>query len=167
MRADTRRVLAELRHQVETGHPDLSRPPTAAAKEAPLCGPLGPGVGVSSQGLDRPAVLYHSLMPADSPRVSPGGHHVCRWRAIRRMSQLDLAAADTTPRHLSVKETGRSRPGKDLILRIAGALTVPAARDLCGADTAELPCRPGRREATMAARAGKARAGIPGVPSLG
>lgn len=116
---------------------------------------------MSSQDLARPAVLYHSLMPADPPRVSPFGHHVRRWRAIRRMSQLDLAAAGTTPRHLSFKETGRSRPGKDLILRIADALTVPTARDLCGAHTAELPYRPGRREATMAARAGKARAGIP------
>ena len=81
---------------------------------------------MSSQDLDRPAVLYHSLMPADSPQVSPFGRHVRRWRAIRRMSQLDLAAAaGTTPRHLSFVETGRSRPGRDLILRIADALTVP------------------------------------------
>ncbi len=42
------------------------------------------------------------------------------------MSQLDLAmAAGTTARHLSFVETGRSRPGKDLILRIADALRVP------------------------------------------
>ena len=81
---------------------------------------------MSSQDLDQPAVLYDSLMPADPPRVSPFGHHVRRWRAIRRMSQLDLAgAAGTTPRHLSFVETGRSRPGKDLVLRIAEALTVP------------------------------------------
>ena len=45
---------------------------------------------------------------------------------MRRMSQLDLAiAASTTARHLSFVETGRSRPGKDLILRIADALRVP------------------------------------------
>ena len=78
------------------------------------------------QELDRPAVLYHSPMPADPPGVSPFGRHVRRWRAIRRMSQLDLAiAAGTTPRHLSFVETGRSRPRQDLILRIADALTVP------------------------------------------
>ena len=78
------------------------------------------------QALDRPTVLYHSLMPADSPGVSPFGRQVRRWRAIRRMSQLDLAvAAGTTPRHLSFVETGRSRPRRDLILRIADALTVP------------------------------------------
>ena len=76
--------------------------------------------------LDRSAVLYHSLMPADPSRVSPFGRQVRRWRAIRRMSQLDLAvAAGTTPRHLSFVETGRSRPRRDLILRIADALTVP------------------------------------------
>jgi transcriptional regulator with XRE-family HTH domain len=76
--------------------------------------------------LDRPAVLYHFLMPAVPPGVSPFGRQVRRWRAIRRMSQLDLAvAAGTTPRHLSFVETGRSRPRRDLILRIADALTVP------------------------------------------
>jgi transcriptional regulator with XRE-family HTH domain len=58
--------------------------------------------------------------------VSPFGCQVRRWRAIRRMSQLDLAiAAGTTARHLSFVETGRSRPGQDLILRIADALRVP------------------------------------------
>src|SRR5712691_7564598 len=76
--------------------------------------------------LDRPAVQYDSLMPAGPSRVSPFGRHVRRWRGIRRMSQLDLAiAAGTTARHLSFVETGRSRPGKDLILRIADALRVP------------------------------------------
>jgi transcriptional regulator with XRE-family HTH domain len=42
------------------------------------------------------------------------------------MSQLDLAnAADTTARHISFVETGRSRPGRELILRIGAALRVP------------------------------------------
>ena len=39
LRADTRRVLAELKHRVETGHPDPLRSPTSAAGEVPLCGP--------------------------------------------------------------------------------------------------------------------------------
>lgn len=65
-------------------------------------------------------------MPANPARVSPLGRHLRQWRAIRRMSQLDLAiAAGTTARHLSFIETGRSRPGKDLILRIGAALDVP------------------------------------------
>lgn len=42
------------------------------------------------------------------------------------MSQLELAAhAGTTPRHLSFIETGRSRPGADLVLRLAAALDIP------------------------------------------
>lgn len=69
---------------------------------------------------------YDSGMPASPAPVSPFGRHVRRWRAIRRMSQLDLAsAAGTTARHLSFLETGRSRPGKDLILRIGEALGLP------------------------------------------
>lgn len=65
-------------------------------------------------------------MPAGPAKISPFGQHVRRWRALRRMSQLDLAiTAGTTARHLSFIETGRSRPGKDLILRIADALRVP------------------------------------------
>src|SRR5258708_35425906 len=65
-------------------------------------------------------------MPAGLPRMSPFGRPVRRWRSMRRRSQLDLAiAAGTTARHLSFVETGRSRPGADLILRIADALRVP------------------------------------------
>jgi transcriptional regulator with XRE-family HTH domain len=42
------------------------------------------------------------------------------------MSQLDLATlAGTTPRHLSFLETGRSRPGAELVLRLASAFDVP------------------------------------------
>lgn len=42
------------------------------------------------------------------------------------MSQLALAAAVGTPaRHISFLETGRSRPGADLVLRLAEALNVP------------------------------------------
>jgi len=80
---------------------------------------------MSPDGADVDAawVDYDSLMPASAAQVSPFGRHVRHWRAIRRMSQLDLAiAAGTTARHLSFIETGRSRPGKDLILRIGDAL---------------------------------------------
>jgi transcriptional regulator with XRE-family HTH domain len=42
------------------------------------------------------------------------------------MSQLTLAShAGTTARHLSFVETGRSRPGTELVLRLAAALDVP------------------------------------------
>jgi transcriptional regulator with XRE-family HTH domain len=48
------------------------------------------------------------------------------WRRVRSMSQLDLAVATaTTPRHLSFLETGRSRPSREMVLRLATALDVP------------------------------------------
>ena len=48
------------------------------------------------------------------------------WRAARRMSQLDLSVqAGVSARHLSFVETGRSRPTREMILRLAGELGVP------------------------------------------
>ncbi|NUR92334.1 MAG: helix-turn-helix transcriptional regulator [Nonomuraea sp.] len=46
-----------------------------------------------------------------------------RWRSRRRFSQLDLAIrADTTQRHLSFLEQGRSRPGRSMVVRLAESL---------------------------------------------
>ncbi len=46
-----------------------------------------------------------------------------RWRTVRRLSQLDLAIrADTTQRHVSFIEQGRSRPGRNVVVRLAEAL---------------------------------------------
>lgn len=46
-----------------------------------------------------------------------------RWRTRRRFSQLDLAIrADTTQRHLSFLEQGRSRPGRVMVVRLAESL---------------------------------------------
>jgi transcriptional regulator with XRE-family HTH domain len=46
-----------------------------------------------------------------------------RWRALRRMSQLDVAIrADTTQRHLSFLEQGRSKPGRTMVVRLAESL---------------------------------------------
>lgn len=48
------------------------------------------------------------------------------WRQRRRLSQLDLAiAADVSSRHLSFVETGRARPTREMILRLAEHLEVP------------------------------------------
>jgi transcriptional regulator with XRE-family HTH domain len=58
--------------------------------------------------------------------TSPFGRRLRYWRTARGLSQLDLAsAAGTTARHLSFCETGRSRPGRDLVLRLADVLAVP------------------------------------------
>jgi transcriptional regulator with XRE-family HTH domain len=46
-----------------------------------------------------------------------------RWRAARRLSQLELALrAGTTQRHLSFIEQGRSLPGRDIVVRLAESL---------------------------------------------
>jgi transcriptional regulator with XRE-family HTH domain len=48
------------------------------------------------------------------------------WRTRRRVSQLELALrARTTQRHVSFIESGRSIPGRAMILRLAEALEVP------------------------------------------
>jgi transcriptional regulator with XRE-family HTH domain len=54
------------------------------------------------------------------------GRALREWRSRRRMSQLELALeAGISTRHLSFVETGRSHPGRDLLLRILGELDVP------------------------------------------
>ncbi|NKE57084.1 helix-turn-helix domain-containing protein [Lentzea sp. PSKA42] len=51
------------------------------------------------------------------------GSELRRWRDARRVSQLELATrAGTTQRHLSFVETGRSLPGRPLVLRLAESL---------------------------------------------
>ncbi|MEU1459765.1 helix-turn-helix transcriptional regulator [Streptomyces sp. NPDC005727] len=48
------------------------------------------------------------------------------WRERRRMSQLELALrADSSARHISFIETGRSRPSEEMVLRLAEHLEVP------------------------------------------
>jgi len=49
-----------------------------------------------------------------------------RWRGDRRLSQLELAGqAGVSTRHLSFVETGRARPTREMILRLAEELAVP------------------------------------------
>ncbi|AKN70782.1 XRE family transcriptional regulator [Streptomyces sp. PBH53] len=48
------------------------------------------------------------------------------WRERRRISQLELALrADSSARHISFVETGRSRPSEEMVLRLAEQLEVP------------------------------------------
>jgi transcriptional regulator with XRE-family HTH domain len=54
------------------------------------------------------------------------GHLLRDWRERRRLSQLDLALdADVSARHLSFLETGRARPSRRMILRLAEVLEAP------------------------------------------
>lgn len=58
--------------------------------------------------------------------VTPFGAALRRWRLARGRSQLALAhRAETTSRHLSFLETGRSRPSRDMVARLAEALELP------------------------------------------
>ena len=59
------------------------------------------------------------------------GDHLRLWRRERAISQLALASlADTSARHLSFLESGRSAPGRAMVLRLSDALGVsPAERD--------------------------------------
>jgi len=49
-----------------------------------------------------------------------------QWRGRRRLSQLDLALeAGVSARHVSFVETGRARPSRAMVLRLAEQLDVP------------------------------------------
>lgn len=61
-----------------------------------------------------------------SESAPPSGALLRHWRERRRLSQLDLAElAGTSARHLSFVETGRSRPSREIVLRLAETLDVP------------------------------------------
>lgn len=65
----------------------------------------------------------HQVMDIEAPSF---GQILRRWRARRRFSQLALALeAEISQRHLSFVESGRSRPSREVVLRLAGHLDVP------------------------------------------
>ena len=81
---------------------------------------LRPDNDLRSKRSGRPGV-YDELM--DRPGF---GEHLRRWRRIRRLSQMDLAAAaDVSERHISFLETGRAQPSREMVLRLAQALAMP------------------------------------------
>src|SRR6476620_1046379 len=48
------------------------------------------------------------------------------WRGRRRLTQLELALdAGVSARHLSFVETGRSKPGREMLLAVAEQLHIP------------------------------------------
>ncbi|MDF3298730.1 helix-turn-helix domain-containing protein [Streptomyces tropicalis] len=67
--------------------------------------------------------------PAPPSAPSPGagvGALLRSWRARRKVSQLELALrAESSSRHISFIETGRSRPSEEMVLRLAEHLDVP------------------------------------------
>lgn len=64
-----------------------------------------------------------SLTEYERPSV---GRLLRWWRNRRGFSQMELAlSAGISPRHMSFVETGRSRPGRDVVVRLAEALDLP------------------------------------------
>src|SRR5262252_4636514 len=62
----------------------------------------------------------------EQDRSAGVGELLRHWRAVRRISQLDLASnAGTTPRYVSFVETGRAQPSRQMVVRLARALDVP------------------------------------------
>jgi transcriptional regulator with XRE-family HTH domain len=54
------------------------------------------------------------------------GSLVREWRGRRRLTQLELALeAGVSARHLSFVETGRSKPGREMLLAVAEKLQIP------------------------------------------
>ncbi len=54
------------------------------------------------------------------------GQLLREWRERRRVTQLDLGlGAGISARHLSFVETGRSKPGREMLLKVAERLEIP------------------------------------------
>ncbi|MFJ3787065.1 helix-turn-helix domain-containing protein [Kitasatospora sp. NPDC090091] len=64
--------------------------------------------------------------PAGGDTAAGVGALLRGWRERRQLSQLQLALrADSSARHISFVETGRSRPSQEMVLRLAEHLDVP------------------------------------------
>ncbi|MFE9448514.1 helix-turn-helix domain-containing protein [Streptomyces sp. NPDC006739] len=74
-----------------------------------------------------PAAPAGPAGPAGTASADKGVGRLLRaWRERRRVSQLELALrADSSARHISFIETGRSRPSEEMVLRLAEHLDVP------------------------------------------
>jgi transcriptional regulator with XRE-family HTH domain len=67
--------------------------------------------------------MHAATLNRDAPTV---GQLLRRWRGDRRLSQMELALeADVSTRHLSFVETGRARPSREMVVRLAEHLDVP------------------------------------------
>ncbi|MFI1166185.1 helix-turn-helix domain-containing protein [Streptomyces sp. NPDC020801] len=71
-------------------------------------------------------VASGSAASSVAPAAQGVGPLLRAWRERRRVSQLELALrADSSARHISFVETGRSRPSEEMVLRLAEHLDVP------------------------------------------
>jgi transcriptional regulator with XRE-family HTH domain len=76
--------------------------------------------------LRRPPYRQDMATTMDNGMKRPIGDLLREWRERRRLSQLALALdAEVSTRHLSFLETGRARPSREMVLRLAEQLEVP------------------------------------------
>lgn len=69
---------------------------------------------------------YRATMALVSHAPEPFGSALKRWRAMRRLSQLDLALeAGISSRHLCFLETGKAQPSRAMVITLADALDMP------------------------------------------
>lgn len=62
----------------------------------------------------------------DEEKIESVGEMLRYWRQVKKISQMDLALdIDISSKHLSFVETGRSKPSRDLVLKIANSLELP------------------------------------------
>ncbi len=67
-----------------------------------------------------------STIAPERSEVGPFALALRRFRAGRRMSQLDLAlTCDVSARHLSFLESGRAQPSREMVLQLAEGLLLP------------------------------------------
>lgn len=70
--------------------------------------------------------MMATTMTMTARSTRPIGDLLREWRERRRLSQMALALdAEVSTRHLSYLETGRARPSREMILRLAEQLDVP------------------------------------------
>ena len=91
-----------------------------------------------------------------SPETPIGGL-LRTWRERRRLSQMALALeAEISTRHLSFLETGRARPSREMVLRLAEHLRVPLREQnallLAAGFAPQYPQRPLTDESLQSAR---------------
>jgi transcriptional regulator with XRE-family HTH domain len=77
----------------------------------------------TARGMAQASAVGYDVSMSTLVAPSPFAAELRRWRNARRWSQLELALrADTTQRHLSFMEQGRSRPGRSMVVRLAESL---------------------------------------------
>lgn len=65
-------------------------------------------------------------MMKNGKKLESVGEILRYWRQLKKISQMDLALdVDISSKHLSFVETGKSKPSRDLVLKIAYSLNLP------------------------------------------